>query len=264
MNKVVVITGSTRGIGYGLAASFLDKGCHVVVNGRNSMSLEKAVKVLQEMYGEGRVIGLRCDVTVESELKRLWDRAIMEWDKVDLWVNNAGMTNPPIRTWEQATQDIQEVLQTNVLGTIIGSHIALNGMKTQGFGALYNVEGFGSDGRKMKDLTIYGTTKAAIRYFTEALAKEAENLPLIIGSISPGMVVTELMTGVYEVGSEKEAQMKRALNLLGDRVETVTPWLVKNMLSNQTSGKRIQWLTRRKILARVLLGKLRKRQVLTS
>jgi short-subunit dehydrogenase len=74
------------------------------------------------------------------------------------------------------------------LGVIYGSRIATAGMLAQGHGSIYNMEGMGSDGRKHSGLALYGTTKYAIAYFTDCLAQELKDTPLVVGALRPGMV----------------------------------------------------------------------------
>jgi NAD(P)-dependent dehydrogenase (short-subunit alcohol dehydrogenase family) len=89
-NKTIVITGSTRGIGYGLAEAFLSLGCSVTVSGRGEEAVEKAAAGLKSSFEAERVFGTACDVTDPSQLQALWDKSIEIFRKVDIWVNNAG------------------------------------------------------------------------------------------------------------------------------------------------------------------------------
>jgi len=144
------------------------------------------------------------------------------------------------------------VLDTNITGTLYGAKIAISGMLEQGFGAVYNMEGLGSDGRRVKGLTLYGTTKRAVRYLTEGLVAETNGTPVLVGRLSPGMVTTDLLMGRYDQRSEEWEKASRIFKILADRVETVTPWLVDKVLANTKHGASFQWLTAPKILGRVL------------
>ncbi len=90
---------------------------------------------------------------------------------------------------------MDRLIRTNLLGTIHGSRAAMRGMLAQGGGAIYNLEGWGSDGKRRGGLAVYGTSKCAIRYFTLALADEAAGTPVLVGTLSPGMMVTGFLTG---------------------------------------------------------------------
>ncbi|MBN1451150.1 MAG: SDR family oxidoreductase, partial [Anaerolineales bacterium] len=176
--KHIVITGSTRGIGYGLAEAFLRLGCSITVSSRGEEAVEKAGAGLRSKYNAERIFGLACDVTVPEQLQTLWDQTIQKFGKIDIWINNAGLSGEQGLVWELSSDEAQIPLRTNILGTIFGAQVAMRGMLAQGFGAIYNMEGMGSDGRKHAGLSIYGTSKYAIHYFTESLALETKDTPI--------------------------------------------------------------------------------------
>ena len=259
--KSVVITGSTRGIGYGLADSFLTLGCTVTVSGRSSASVQKVVTQLSSAHQADSVLGHPCDVTRFGQVQGLWDKAQSHFGKVDIWVNNAGIGHPQIEFWTESSQEIRALVETNIVGTMYGARVALRGMLEQGFGSIYNMEGLGSDGRKVSGLTLYGSTKSCIRYLTDALTEEVRGTGVIVGALSPGMVVTDLLIGRYEEGSQDWEGAKRIFNILADRVETVTPWLAQKALTNKKNGALIKWMTRGKVMGRFLAAPFRKRDL---
>ncbi|RPJ25602.1 MAG: SDR family oxidoreductase [Chloroflexi bacterium] len=246
--KTIVITGSTRGIGYGLAESFLGLGCAVVVSGRSRESTAAAVRQLAEQHDPGRVFGLACDVTVSAQVTSLWDESAAHFGQVDIWVNNAGYTGEMGMAWERPAEEVQSVIATNLVGTIFGSQIALRGMQKQGHGAIYNMEGMGGDGRKHAGLTFYGTTKYAVHYFTESLALEAKDTRVIVGGLRPGMVATNLLRDRYKDRPDDWERAKKIFNILAERVERVTPWLARQMLSNHKNGAILSYSSSWKML----------------
>jgi NAD(P)-dependent dehydrogenase (short-subunit alcohol dehydrogenase family) len=157
---------------------------------------------------------------------------------------------------------MRAVVESNLVGVMYGCRAALRGMREQGFGSLYNVEGLGSDGRRVAGLTLYATTKYGLRYLTGALAEEVRGTALRVGALSPGMAVTDMLTRERGDRSEAEWQAaRRIFNILADRVEDVAPWLARRALENRRNGARIKWLTRSKILARFLSAPFRKRDL---
>ena len=260
--KVIVITGSTRGIGYGLAYSFLALGCAVTVSGRTQEAVDKAVAQLSAKHGEDRVFGHPCDVTDFEQVQALWNAAQARFDKIDIWINNAGLGNPQMDFWELPAEEIQAVVSTNLIGAMYGTKVALSAMLEQGFGAVYNLEGLGSDGRKVEGLALYGSTKAGLRYLDECLAKEIEGTPVLVGALRPGMVITDFVTRQFEDRPPEEwERAKRMFNILADRVETVTPWLAQQVLANDKNGVCISWLSRWKVMGRFLTARFRKRNL---
>ncbi len=250
--KVVVVTGSTRGLGFGLARAFLDLGCRVVVSGRRPEGVREAVAALG---GGDRVLGLPCDVTDPEAVRRLWQGAVNRFGRVDIWINNAGVAPPEASFVRLTPAQLEATVRTNLLGTLYGARIALEGMLEQGFGALYNVEGFGSSGRVRPGLTLYGTTKRAVAYLTDALIAEARGTPVRVGALRPGMLLTDLLLQGYREGTPEWARARKVFRLLADRVETVAPWLARRVLEERRHGVRIVWLTRRRLLWRLTLGR---------
>ncbi len=251
--KIVVITGSTRGIGYGLADAFLSAGCGVVLNGRAPEAVAKAVDALANKHEAGRVFGHPGDVTDFAQVQSLWQAASTHFGRIDIWINNAGLGHPQEKFWELTPEQYRAVISTNVLGTMYGSKVALQGMLAQGFGAIYNMEGFGAGGnRTMDGMALYGSSKAGLHFLNQSLVKETRGTPVILGAIQPGMVITELVTGQFEGRPEAWARFQPILNLIGSPVETVTPWIVKKILENQQTGKWITYSTPWRMLGRML------------
>jgi len=259
--QVIVITGSTRGIGYGLADSFLALGCAVTVSGRTSEAVEKAVAELSAKHQAERVFGQPCDVTDFEQVQALWDAAHVHFGKIDIWVNNAGLGHSQMDFWRIPAERIQAVVSVNVIGAMYGAKVALRGMLEQGFGSIYSLEGLGSDGRKVEGMTLYGATKAALYYLDESLARETKGTPVLVGALRPGMVLTDLVMKQYEDHPEELEKVKRIFNLITDRVETVTPWLARKMLANDKNGACISWLPWWKVTARFLAAPFRKRDL---
>ena len=189
--KNIVITGSTRGIGFGLADSFLTMGCQVTVSGRSNQGVVEAVSSLTTKHTQKTILGHPCDVTIEAQLKELWDAATDHFGNVDIWINNAGVGHPLASIWDISTDQIHAVVDTNIKGMIFGSKVVVGGMLEQGGGSVYIMEGMGYDGRKHDGLSLYGMSKYGMNYFFEALVEETKNTPVLVGSLRPGMVATE-------------------------------------------------------------------------
>ncbi|MBN1580333.1 MAG: SDR family oxidoreductase [Anaerolineae bacterium] len=259
--KIVVVTGSTRGIGHGLVDAFLARDCAVVVSGRTEQAVQKAVAILTGTHEADRVFDCPCDGTDFAQVQALWDAAKGHFGRVDIWINNTGIRGPQMDFWKLEPEQIRSVVATNMLGAMYGSKVALHGMLAQGFGALYNMEGMGSDGRKTKGMVLYGTTKSGLCYLNESLAQETRGTKVLAGALSPGMVITDFMTRPYEDRPEDRERVKRIFNILADRVDTVTPWLAEKVLANDKNGVCIAWLGTFKVLSRFLAAPFRKRDL---
>ncbi len=258
----IVITGSTRGIGFSLAQAFLDRGCEVMVNGRSTTSTKAAVTSLAAEAVAERVEGFAADVTVYEQVQGLWAAAQSRFGRVDIWINNAGLGHRPTAPWEQPPEVVRSVVETNLLGAMFGSMVAMKGMLAQGGGEIYNMEGMGSDGRQQHGLIFYGTSKYGLRYFNRALAEEASGTPVRIGALQPGMVLTDLVVGQYRGRPEEWERVKSIFNIISDRAETVAPWMADQVLANDKTGAQIRWLTRPKLMWRFLTAPFLKRHVI--
>lgn len=259
------MTGSTRGIGRGLAEAFLGQGCRVIVSGRSAESVRSAVSALGSP-GADRLHGVPCDVSVLADVQAPWDSACQRFGGVDVWINNAGVGHAYLPFWELPPAEIEAAIQTNVLGVIYGTRVAVTGMLRQGGGAVFNMEGLGSNGMIQLKTIVYGTCKSAVAYFTRAAIREIAGGSVRVGSLSPGMVVTDLLMGPMGPMGRSPEDLKRSrriFNILADRVETVAPFLAAKVLASTRHGEAIRWLTGWKAFARFASAPFRKRDVLS-
>lgn len=259
--RVVVITGGTRGIGLGLARETLARGCRVVVCGRSDASVRTAVAEL-DATARGRVSGVPADVTSRESVQALWDHAIATYGVVDVWINNAGISAPRRPLAEVGEEIVSSVVATNLLGATNGCVVALAGMQEQPAGGwIWNMEGFGSTGQVQPGMATYGASKRAVTYLTESLVKETKGTNVKVGFLSPGIVATDLLMDDYDGQPEAMEKAKKIFNILGDRVETVTPYLAAGVLGAQKSGTRVAWLTKSKAFGRFATAGFKKRDI---
>lgn len=261
MSKTIVITGSTKGIGYGLAEAFLKRGHKVVISGRKQSPLDEAVARLAAAYPPHLITGHLCDVTRLADNEALFAFAQKTFGRVDIWINNAGIAHPMMNTWELPVELIQEVVNANILGSLYGSRVAIKGMLAQeGGGWLYNLEGFGSNGRVRAGISVYGMTKAGTAFLGKSLAQEVKGTNVKVGTIQPGMVITDMVVGQYKTPAELD-KVKPIFNIIASRLEDVVPVLAEKILANEKNGKLIEFLPRWKLLLRFLAAPFSKRNV---
>lgn len=258
---VIVITGSTRGIGLGLARAFAERGHNVVISSRGASAVDRALTALNGA-GSGRVAGFACDVSESTQVVRLWDLAKAEFGTIDIWINNAGTSGPRRNVVDLEDAEVAGVVATNLIGTVNGMRTALRGMVAQGHGKIFNFEGFGSDGMSAPGLSVYGATKRAITYLTESTNKEIKGSPVLLGTISPGIVVTDLLDDARDADPAQWARTKKFYNILGDRVETIVPFITDRVLAADRPGTAIRWLTRRRAFWRFLTASMTRRKVM--
>lgn len=247
----VVITGGTRGIGFALAEAFLKLGWSVMISARNAAQLNQVVADFAQRYAPNRIYGVTCDVAQYEDLHNLWKETVLRFGQVYVWINNAGTCNAARAFTEIASSDLESVIKTNVLGSMLGSQVALKGMMQQGFGQIFNMEGWGSRGEWSAGMTPYATSKRAVAYLNHALNKETKNSNILIGTLSPGMVATDLLISSWQQGEVKNwHKMKWLFMFVIDPPEQVCGYLAQRISKNKKSNARIVWMTPWRLLLR--------------
>lgn len=252
--STVVVTGGTRGIGLGMVHALLENGHRVALCG---LDPERVEKVRAELPDTALVV--TADVTDRAQVGALWDAAVDRFGPVDVWINNAGISHDRKPLWQLPAETARAVIGTNLLGALNGSAVAIAAMAAARGGHVWNMEGLGSDGRTVAGLATYGASKRAVTYLTKALAKEVP-AGVSVGLLSPGMVVTDLLTHGYDDPAEL-AKARKVFNILADPVETVAPWLAHRAVTETRNGAHVRWLTTPKVIGRFAAAPFRRRNL---
>ncbi len=261
----VVITGSARGFGFEQAKKFKELGYNVVISDVNETNLSKALDILNNINKDNtKAIMVKCDVTNILDLENLYETASNTFGAVDIWVNNAGVNSPDKPVYLLNDKEISFIVDVDLKGTIYGSNVAFKHMLEQGFGKIYNVEGYGSNDAMMLGLTMYGTAKRAVTYFTRSLAKESKilsNNKIKVCRLAPGIMITDFIThaNLDKTEIKLSEKTKKVYNILGDYPKTIVDYVVPRMIKNNKNDKQILWLTNRKAFFRFLTAGFKKR-----
>lgn len=251
----VLITGSTKGIGYALARKFLEAGDNVIICSRSAEKVESVVGELKRGYGEQHVWGTACDVRDGKDVKALVEFARDKLKHIDIWINNAGSNaytyKPLVETSDEA---LMEIITTNTLGLMICCREAINMMRNQPRGGhIFNLDGAGSDGRPTPRFAAYGATKRSVVHLTKSLQAELqmnEVNNVMVHNLSPGMVTTDLL-----MSGATTKQAKFFINILAEPPDVVADYLVPNIReipSNQSMKPTyIRFLTGLKAYSRI-------------
>jgi len=261
--KNIVITGSTRGIGLEMAKEFLRNKCNVTLSGRGQFLSEEVIRQLENF--NDNYIYVTCDVSFENDIQSLWDESIRKWGTIDIWINNAGQNSPHAFSWDIDVSDTKSVINTNLIGMIYGSQIAAREMIKQGFGAIYSMEGLGSNNMIQAKTIHYGTTKHALTYYMKGLSKELKGTNVIAGRLSPGMMLTDFITkdrNGHESEVISDKSFIKIFNILADKPETVAHFFIPRMLKNTKNNIQIAWLTNQKIIIRFLFAGFSKNRLI--
>ena len=261
--KTVVITGSARGLGLCMAKVFRMNNFNVVISDLREEALVSAKEELLKVDGNGKVSYFVCDVTKYSDIANLIKNTVLEYETIDIWINNAGVNQPDKALWELTEKEIDLILNVDLKGAVIGSKLVMEEMLKHHKGAIYNIEGYGSNDAMMLGLNMYGTSKRAITHFTQALAKENEerNTGIIIGRLSPGIMITDFITNALGDGEKivLPEKTKKVYNILGDYPDVVSEFLVNEMINNTKNNVHINWLTNGKAAWRFMTAGFNKR-----
>ena len=254
--KTVVITGSARGFGYAMIEEFYKKGFHVVLCDINYEELKNAKKKLESFNKKGIILSYKMDVTNEDDIIKVIDSVLEKLGRIDIWINNAGVNQPMDPIWELSSNVINRLIDIDLKGTILCSKFIMPVMIKQKSGAIYNVEGYGSNNATMSGLSIYGTSKRAVTYFTEALAKESKDNGnyVNVGKITPGIMITNFIGTSMGDGDKinLSEKTKNVYNILGDKPEVIAKYMVDKICKNKSNNVKFVWLTTRRAVFRFI------------
>jgi NADP-dependent 3-hydroxy acid dehydrogenase YdfG len=184
--KVAVITGGSSGIGRATALALTSEGAAVVIGGRKASALDE-VKAKVEAQG-GRCQSQAMDVRDEKQVAALIDAAVKRFGRLDIMVNNAGLSYPGTIA-DGKTEEWREVLETNILALLIGCREAVRAMKESGGGHIVNISSVaaratGPNGQ------VYSATKHAVNAISEGLRQEVQPLGICVTTVMPGGTLT--------------------------------------------------------------------------
>ena len=244
-DKVAVITGGSRGLGLAIAQEYALAGAKVVIGARSQRTIEQALETLNA-GAPGRAAGQTCDVSDLPQVEALADFAVKTFGRIDIWVNNAGLSAPYGPTAHIPSPVFMNVVNTNIIGTYNGSMVAMRHFAPQKSGKLINLLGRGDTGA-IKFQNAYSSSKVWVRNFTKVLAAEYKDSGVSVMGFNPGLVLTEMLSQVAAVsGFEGQVSTIRIVAALWGN-EAVVParkalWLASAATDGRT-GQMVSVLT---------------------
>lgn len=228
-NKVALITGATRGIGRQIAITLANSGFDIVVNYRKeNTDLEETKKQIEEI---GRkCLAVQGDVSNYEECEKFVKEAIEEYGKIDVLVNNAGITKDNL-LMRMKKEDFQDVLNVNLVGTFNVTKNVIAYMMKARSGRIINISSVvgiaGNAGQ-----TNYSASKAGIIGFTKSLAKEVASRNILVNAVAPGFIETN-MTNVLKDEIKENIAKSIPLKRMGKAEDVAN--VVKFLASEESS-----------------------------
>lgn len=200
-NKTALITGATSGIGYACAVSFAREGANLILTGRRMQRLSELDKYLSENYGV-KVLTIELDVRKRRLVEETITNITMEWQDIDILINNAGLARGFSKMHEADVDDWEEMIDTNIKGLLYVTRQVLPLMIEREKGHIVNI---GSIAGKEVYLNgnVYCATKAAVNALTKAIRIDALDKKIKVSSIDPGLVETEFSIVRFHGDSER-------------------------------------------------------------
>ncbi len=189
-DKVIVITGSTRGIGRSIAKACAKEGAKIVISSRSEAAVKQQCDIFKRRGFA--VSGIMADVTNKDDLYKLFKHAIETWGRIDVWINNAGISSGMRPLENVSEEEIAAIVNTNLIAVLNACHLVIPYFNHKS-GVLINMTGKGGGGNASPYMTVYAATKAAVTSLTKSLAEENKAYPISIHAVSPGMVETDLI-----------------------------------------------------------------------
>lgn len=201
-SPVVLITGALTGIGRATALAFAHEGARLIVSGRRD---DAGVALEKELRGLGAdAFFVRADVRHEDDVRALVDKALEQFGRLDVAVNNAGTEGKPGPLTEQSPESYAATFETNVLGTILSLKHEMRAMLAQGHGSIVNLSStMGSRGAA--GASMYVASKHAVEGLTKSAALEGAASGVRVNAVAPGPVDTELLNRFAGSAEKKTA-----------------------------------------------------------
>ena len=186
--KVILVTGASRGIGRAIAIELASKGAAIAINySKDDEGAKATLENVIENGGYGKLF--KKDISNYNNCRELIDEVIGTFGKLDVLVNNAGISKFGL-LMDMSLEEINDLVNTNLMGAIYLSKLAINNMMRNG-GNIINISSvWGEVGASCE--VIYSATKGGLNLFTKALAKEVASFNIRVNSVAPGVINTEM------------------------------------------------------------------------
>ena len=219
MNKIVLITGATSGIGLACARKFAENGDKLILTGRNEQRLKE---ICQELTGKGsEVLTLVFDVRDREKVKQCLDALPAEWQDIDILVNNAGLALGLEPEYEGSFDDWDTMIDTNIKGLLTLTRLIVPKMVQRNSGHVINIGSVAGDAAYAGG-NVYCATKAAVKALSDGLRIDVAPTAVRITNLKPGLVETNFSNTRFHGDNDRAANVYKGINpLTGDDIADV-------------------------------------------
>ena len=219
MNKVVMITGATSGIGTACARKFAENGDRLILTGRNE---DRLADIKKELVAQGAdVLTLAFDVRDREKASQAVKTLPAEWQEIDVLVNNAGLALGLEPEYEGNLDDWETMIDTNVKGLLTMTRLVVPGMVQRNSGHIINVGSVAGDAAYAGG-NVYCATKAAVKALTDGLRIDVAHTAIRVTNLKPGLVETNFSNIRFHGDSERAANVYKGVKpLTGDDIADV-------------------------------------------
>lgn len=219
MNKIVLITGATSGIGLACARKFAQNGDKLILTGRNTQQLEA---IEQELTAKGTAIRTMVfDVRDREAAKQCFSELPAEWQAIDVLVNNAGLALGLEPEYQGCIEDWETMIDTNIKGLLTMTRFVVPGMVERNRGHIINVGSVAGDAAYAGG-NVYCATKAAVKALSDGLRIDVANTAIRVTNLKPGLVETNFSNTRFHGDNERAANVYKGIKpLTGDDIADV-------------------------------------------
>lgn len=220
MNKTVLITGASSGIGEGCARKFASQGARIILNARNAQKLEALASELKEKYNSECYV-LPFDVCDRNAAIESLESLPNEWKSIEILINNAGLAVGVDKEYEGSLDEWDVVIDTNVKALLSMTRLVVPGMVERGRGHIINIGSIAGDAAYPGG-SVYCATKAAVKALSDGLRIDLVDTPLRVTNIKPGLVETNFSVIRFRGDQEKADNVYKGIHALtGDDIAEV-------------------------------------------
>lgn len=219
MNKIVLITGATSGIGLACARKFAENGDKLILTGRNEQRLAEIRKDLTEKGTE--VLTLAFDVRDREKAKKFVFGLPADWQHIDVLINNAGLALGLEPEYEGDFEDWETMIDTNIKGLLTMTRLVVPGMVARNSGHVINVGSVAGDAAYAGG-NVYCATKSAVKALSDGLRIDVANTAIRVTTLKPGLVETNFSNIRFHGDNERAAHVYKGITpLTGDDIADV-------------------------------------------